>query len=391
MQYYKIDRNNPDPVIIKRAVDCLEKGGLIVYPTDTLYGLGVDAYNREAVNKLFLVKQRDMRKPVSILLNSIQQIKEIFGFSPSSIKKDLEKILPGRVTCIIKNNLQKKVPIFESVEKPGTFLDKVGIRIPSDKVSSALVNLFDSPISSTSANISGMSNSFSIQNVIAQFGGELDLILDAGPIPESKGSSVIDMTKLPYIIKRQGDVSEFDLMELLGEEKIISGRNKFVITFVCSGNICRSPIAEAILKKMVSKTKYKYQIKVQSAGTLRLQKSQAHDFAINVCHDMDIDLTKHLSNPINDKIVHESEIVFCLAQNHYEYLVKKFPQHKKKFFLLKQWNKSQILSIPSIADPIGHDLKFFKGTYKEIYQEIKRILPAVLTQARKFSQLHELK
>jgi len=390
MKYYKIDRDNPDPKIIKKAVECLENGGLIVYPTDTLYGLGVDAYNREAVNKLFIVKQRDMRRPVSILLNSIQQIKEIFGFSPARIKKDLEKILPGRVTCIINNAFDKKIPIFEKVNKPGSYLEKIGIRIPTDKVSTALVNLFDSPISSTSANISGMDNVFSIESVVSHFGAELDLILDAGPIPKSKGSSVIDMTKDPYIIVRQGDVCEYDLIELLGEKKIVSRRDKFVITFVCSGNICRSPIAEAILKKMISKTKYKYQIKIQSAGTLNLQKSQAHDHAINVCHDSEIDLTKHLSKKINEKIVHESEIVFCLAQNHYNYLVNKYPHHKKKFFLLKQWNKPQILSIPSIADPIGHDLKFFKTTFREIYLELKRILPALLGQVRKFSSFHEL-
>ncbi len=390
MKYYKIDRNNPDPKIIKAAVDCLESGGLIVYPTDTLYGLGVDVYNREAVNKLFLVKQRDMRRPVSILLKSIQQIKEIFGFTPAHIKEDLEKIFPGRLTCLIKNDLQKKVPIFENVNKPGHYLEKVGIRIPSDKVSSALVNRYDSPISSTSANISGMENVFSIENVVANFGAELDLILDAGPIPQSKGSTVIDMTKEPYRITRQGDINEDDLLKILGEKKIVSRRNKFIITFVCSGNICRSPIAEAILKKMITKTKYRSHIKVQSAGTLDLPNSQAHDFAISVCSDIDIDLTDHLSQPITKKIVEDSELIFCLAQNHINYLLKRYPQYKNKIFMLKQWNKNQPLFIPSIADPIGHDLRFFKETYKEIYFEIKRILPSILIKAREFSQFHEL-
>jgi tRNA threonylcarbamoyl adenosine modification protein (Sua5/YciO/YrdC/YwlC family) len=388
MKYYKIDRENPDPKIIKKAAECLERGGLIVYPTDTLYGLGVDAYNREAVNKLYMVKQRDMRRPVSILLNSIQQIKEIFGFSPQTIKEDLEKILPGRITCIINNSLQKKVPIFENVKKPGTYLEKVGIRIPSDKVSRALVYLFDSPISATSANISGMENVFSIENVIAHFGADLDLILDGGPIPKSKGSTIIDMTKVPYIISRQGDVSETELFDLLGSEKIVSKKEKFIITFVCSGNICRSPIGEAILKKMISKTKYRHQIKVQSAGTFNLPKSQAHDFAIDVSRKNEIDLTKHFSQPITDKIVNESELVFCLAQNHYKFLVKNYPQHKNKFILLKQWKREKSLFIPSIADPIGHDPKFFEETYKEIFLEIKRVFPAILTRVKQFFTVH---
>ena len=81
MQYYKINPEKPDPTKIEKAVECLKKGGIIVYPTDTLYGLGVDPFNRNAVHKLFLIKQRDMRRPVSLMLSSIQQIKEIFGFN----------------------------------------------------------------------------------------------------------------------------------------------------------------------------------------------------------------------------------------------------------------------------------------------------------------------
>lgn len=390
MKYFKINAQNPDTKIIKEAVRCLNKGGLIIYPTDTLYGVGVDVYNRKAVNKLFLVKRRDMRRPVSIMLSSLQQIKEIFGFSPSHIKEDIEKIMPGRCTAIINNAFQKKIPIFENVDNPGSYIEKVGIRIPSNPASSALAYLFDSPISCTSANISGKENTFSIENIIAQFGNVIDLILDAGPIPFSKGSTIIDFTRDPYFILRDGDVSEKKLISLFGRNKITRRKNKFVITFVCSGNICRSPMAEALLKKMLKSTKYKHIVDVLSAGTLSIPISSAHDYAIRICDENGIDVTRHFSQPINDELVRSSDIIFCMAQNHYSYIINQFPEYKNKVVLLKQWKSSKEISIPSVADPIGHDFSFFKSTYQEIHTELKRTLPFILNEIKKFIKLHEL-
>ncbi|MCB0284051.1 MAG: threonylcarbamoyl-AMP synthase [Calditrichaeota bacterium] len=389
MQYYKIDPQNPDPKIIKKAVECLKKGGVIVYPTDTLYGLGIDTYNRNAVNKLFLIKQRDMRRPVSLLVDSIERIEEEFGLD-EEVKSDLEKLLPGRITAVIKNKKQKKNPILEQIEKEGEYLPTVGVRIPDHPVSAAIAAEFKSPISSTSANISGMDNVFSIQNVIAQFSSELDFILDAGPIQESMGSTIIDFTSSPYLILRDGDFPKDELKEILGKDRIYQQRKEYVITFVCSGNICRSPIAEAVLKKMLSKTKYKDFIRVHSAGTLRMDSSPAHDFAVDISRENEVDLNDHLSKHINREIVKESSIIFCLAQNHYNYLVERYPTHRDKIFLLKQWKSNHQVSIPSIADPIGHSYEFFKDTFSEIRAELKRILPSILVDVKKFAEFHKL-
>ncbi len=264
MKYYKIDGQKPNPQIIKKAVECLHDGGLIVYPTDTLYALGIDVFNRDAVDKLYLIKQRDMRKPVSIMMPSLQLVKELFGFERTQIRKDMAKLLPGKITAVIKNMVNRRVPVFEeAAHKKTNILDKIGIRVPNHPVSKKLAKLFDSPISCTSANVSGLENNFSIQEVIAQFGKDLDLIIDAGQIKPSKGSTVIDFTRTPYLILREGDLNLEELQEVLGREKIIRKRDKYIITFVCSGNICRSPMAEAILKKMLSKKLLKIQIVIK--------------------------------------------------------------------------------------------------------------------------------
>lgn len=384
MKYFKIDPLNPDPKIIKETVKCLDDGGIIVYPTDTLYGLGVDVFNRKAVHKLFNIKQRDMRRPVSIMMHSIQQVKEIFGLYPEAIAKDMEKIFPGKMTALIENRLEKKIPVFERVDKPGRYFDKIGLRIPDSPVCTAISLLFDSPISSTSANLSGQGNVFSVRDVIAHFGPRLDLILDAGEIPRSSGSTILDMSKQPYLVVREGEVTLNDLKEKLGEKRVALQKEKFTVTFICSGNICRSPIAEGILKRIISKTKYRNQIDVNSAGTLPLPASQAHDHAISVCDTHKIDLRSHISRHVSTDIIERSDLIFCMAQDHFTYLMKHFPQQQQKFVLLKQWQRPNQLAIPSIADPIGHNLKFYRQTYDEIFQEIKRVLPAILVRARAF-------
>ena len=134
----------------------------------------------------------------------------------------------------------------------------------------------------------------------------------------------------------------------------------------------------------ISKTKYKNDVLVHSAGTLSIPTSAAHGYAVDICLDTDIDLTHHLSKHVNKEIVKNSDIIFCMAQNHISYLIKRFPEYKAKLFLLKQWQRSKLVSIPSIADPIGHDKDFFKGTCLEIRSELKRVLPSILSEIKKY-------
>lgn len=390
MEYFKINPKKPGKKAIKKAIEVLGNGGIIVYPTDTLYGLGIDVTNEKAVHKLFLLKQRDLRSPVSLMVNSLDKIEELVGILPIALYSHLKKILPGKVTALIRNTEQVSLPVFEYLEKGKNLNENIGFRIPDHPVCHALTTGFDNPISTTSANISGKSNIFSIKDVIAQFGNKLDLILDAGEIEQSKGSTIIDFTKDPYLIVRQGDISVSQLEKLLPDMAWRIKRDKYTITFVCSGNICRSPMAEGILKQILSKTKYKKWIKVRSAGTLMIPVSDAHEFAIDVMNEKKIDISQHRSSAISSQIMAESDVVIAMAYNHYKFLRERFPAHKDKVVLIKQWQRENRLSNPSIADPIGHDIEFFNVTYTEIYREIKRILPHILNQIEAFATYNNL-
>ncbi len=389
MEYFKINADNPQLKAIEKAVQVLRAGGLIVFPTDTLYGLGVDALNPTALHKLFLMKQRNSRQPVSIMLNNIDQIEEITGILPIETYAQLKKLLPGKFT-ILMNPAKEKTTLPDILTGPAENRKKVGFRIPDNKVCRELTKRFGRPITSTSANISGEKNAGTIQEVIAQFGNKPALILDAGPIKSTLGSTVLDFTREPVFILREGDIKSDELKEIVPEIKFYKKKNKYQVIFVCSGNINRSPMGKYLLQAAIEKTRYKDFVKVDSAGTLDLSSQPAHELTMEAAQEYNLDMDDHVSKPISKKIMDDSELVLCLAVDHQKYLRRRYPEFKKKIVLLKQWQRDTQLMNPSVADPMGHSRKFYEGTFKEIALEVKRIFPFLISEVKDFLVFNEV-
>lgn len=384
MEYFKVNPQNPDLKIIKRAIDVMKSGGVIVYPTDTLYGFGVDIFNKKAMDRLYYLKGREASKPVSILVNSLVQIEQIAGDLSETEEKIAKKLFPGKVTLIIKVKKELEIPKL-------SHLKKLGFRIPNFKLTKLLTENMGSAVSTTSVNISSKENVENVKDIISIFGDKIDLILDAGSITSTKGSSVLDLTTEPPTLLRSGDFPRTDIVQKIGYEVSTKYNGKFLITFVCSGNICRSPMGEGILKKILKKTIFKNIIEVNSAGTLNLQHSPAHLHAVKVSEENNVDLHSHISKHLQDKIVRESNIIIVMALDHYTHLRRNYPDFKKKIILLKQWKQSKMLSNPSVSDPIGHDEKYFQNTFKEISNEIKRITPFILNEIKQYISANNIK
>ncbi len=386
MEYYKIDAAKPDKEIIRKAVNILENGGIIVYPTDTLYGLGVDALSEKALTRLYLIKQRGEKIPVSLMVSNLKTIEQFSGQLSPEMREILKKLLPGKITVLLPNKEQNALPyLLRSGNK-----QKIGFRVPNHKVSSALSRAFPNPITSTSANLAGKENALTVQDVIAQFGDKLDLILDAGPVSGKKGSTIIDFTKDPFLILREGEISFGEIKNILPDVPLKKRKDKYVITFVCSGNICRSPLAMGILRGMMSKTKYRNVVDVNSAGTLDLAGQPVHEYSYEVAKENKVDLAKHVSRPVSARMMEDAELIVCMALNHFNHLRTVYPQYRDKIIMLKQWQRPNNLSNPSIADPIGHPRDFFRQTYEEIHRELKRIFPFLMQEIKAFADYNDL-
>jgi L-threonylcarbamoyladenylate synthase len=194
MKIIKIDGRDPEPEKIEIARNIMKKGSIIVYPTDTVYGIGANIFDEKALLKVFSVKKRPKNKPLSICLSLVEDI-EMVAHMDDETEKIIRKILPGPFTLILK----KKNSV-SSLLTAGS--DRIGIRIPDSKVCTDLSR--DFPITSTSANISGYDVPESPEEVLKQLGSSVDMIVDAGICKHGIHSTVVDMTVKPPKVLRKG-------------------------------------------------------------------------------------------------------------------------------------------------------------------------------------------
>ena len=196
-----IKRGQPHPDAIAQAVDALKRGCVIIYPTDTCYGLGVDARNKSAVRRLINMKERnETSKPFSVITQNIDQIRSI-AKTDDNIEKILRRYLPGPFTFILVN-LDFRI----------TRTSSVGIRIPNCLTTSMLSAHFEHPYTTTSANTPGLPAPYSYEDIERYLliplkrrkVAEPDLMLDAGKLPHIEASTIIDLTKDEPKILRQG-------------------------------------------------------------------------------------------------------------------------------------------------------------------------------------------
>jgi len=212
MQIISLNINDPDRFEsgIQEAVNFLRAGKIIVYPTDTVYGIGCDALNEKAVLKIARIKKVKEAKPVSVMVRDLEEIKK-YSFLGSTNKRILEKLLPGKFTFILPG--VKKLSNFITGGGPN-----VGFRIPEHPVTQKLTELFENPIVTTSANITGeepISDPFKIVDRFRDERYQPDLILDFGKLESAHPSVVVDISTTQPRILRSGMMNVQETLELL--------------------------------------------------------------------------------------------------------------------------------------------------------------------------------
>jgi len=190
----KISLNNPEPNIISKASTILLNGGLVIYPTDTVYGLGADPFNTEAVRKVYLVKGRGS-SPLPVLIDSIESAFKVAYVTPLA-ERLMEIFWPGPLTIVLKarNEAPKEV----------LFKYTIGIRMPNHKVALMLAKSIGGLIVGTSANLHGHPSPRNVNEALAQLNGHVDLALDSGDAIHGVASTVVDATGSELKIIREG-------------------------------------------------------------------------------------------------------------------------------------------------------------------------------------------
>jgi len=206
----QVNPRDPEAAVIKKAVDFIRAGEVIVYPTETFYGLGVDVFNEKAIKKLYKLKQRDYGLPISILVSDLEMLQRVVKEVSDSARQLIKSFWPGPLTmCFPANATIAKSLI--------TNTGKIGVRISSHPVATAIVRELGGPITTTSANPSSFPPSLNIKHILNYFNNRLPYVLDAGESEPSRGSTVIDVAGDTMAVIRDGAISADDVIKKFQE------------------------------------------------------------------------------------------------------------------------------------------------------------------------------
>jgi len=196
----KTDYQKPSSDMIRQAAQIIHNGGVVVYPTRALYGLGADIFDAKAVRRIYTIKKRPEHKPLSVLVKNRKALETLVKTVPTDARVLMDRFWPGKVTLVLEAG-----DIAPAYLTAGT--GKIGVRCPGHPVASALVKATAHPITATSANLSGCAGCACISQLDASISVAADMTLDGGLLRGGTGSTIVDVTVDGPVILREGSIT----------------------------------------------------------------------------------------------------------------------------------------------------------------------------------------
>ncbi|MFO8060546.1 MAG: L-threonylcarbamoyladenylate synthase [Bacillota bacterium] len=267
--------------LIASAADLLRRGGLVAYPTETVYGLGACGFDREAVSRVFAVKERPADRPLLLALTGPEMLDGVVREVPDLARALMDAFWPGPLSLILPRS--DRVP--DAVTAGG---DGVGVRCPDHPAARQLIRELGAPLTSPSANISGQPSCRCAGEVLEHLGGRIEAVIDGGPVGGGAESTVVDLTGEVPVLVRRGALGPAQLREHL---PALAADGSLVV--VCTGNTCRSPVAAAIMSDRLG-------VRVESAGVRAHPGSPATEEAVIAAGEAGYDLEGHRARGLDD-------------------------------------------------------------------------------------------
>jgi len=359
----KLDAGKVDVGKIKEAAHIIDAGGLVAFPTETVYGIACRV-RADSLNKLNSLKNRNPEKYYTVHISRKNEVGKYVPRIGLRAQKLIKNAWPGPLTIVFEIDSQDIVrqqgalekEVFENLYRDNS----IGIRCPDNQIAVKLLEMTANAVVAPSANITGRPPCVGAEDVLGQFSGQIEMVIDGGACRYQRSSTVVKIGKDGLQILRQGVYSQRDIESM--------AMAKFL--FVCTGNTCRSPMAEGIFKKNIAE-KLECSVdrlgekgyKVLSAGTMGMSGLPASTEAAAVCEAMGIDIRGHKSSALSRQLIEDSDMIFVMEQSHQQMVLSLCPQVSDKCFLLAE---------KEISDPIGQSHEVYNNCAELIEKAVKK-------------------